>query len=155
MKMKKNNLHLRNDCNRTGVIYFDDNIIYNAIYAKIDELSTYKSSFRLATYSHAINEDKFNNFYLYLHDMIKDGFDLTNKGMNELHLHKDIYIPVSYLELVNEWFYQCDELLTDFRIFLRENNIDIHNTLEKYKIDKLENEIKLKKEGLNYVNLFK
>ena len=152
--MRKKN-DLRNDCIRKGIIYFNDNIIYNAIYAKIDELSTYKSCFRLATYSQAINDNEFNNFYSYLNDMIQDGFNITRKGINELHLHQDIYIPVSYMELVNEWFHQCDELLTDFRIFLRENNIEIYSNLEKYKIDKLENEIKLKKEGLKHVNLFK
>ena len=153
--MRKNDLYLRSDCIRTGVIYFNENIIYNAIYAKIDELSDYKSCFRLATYSAAIDEEGFNNFYLYLHDMIKDGFKITNEGINELNLHKDNYIPVSYMELVNEWFYQCDELITDFRIFLRENNIEINDTLEKYRINKLERELKIKKEGLNYVNLFK
>lgn len=145
--MRKNELYLRSDCNRNGVIYFDDTIIYNAIYAKIDELSDYKSCFRLATYSAAIDEG-FNNFYLYLHDMIKDGFAITDKGINELHLHKDCYIPVSYMELVNEWFYQCEDLLTDFRIFLRENNIEIYKTLEKYRIEKLERELKIRKEGL-------
>ena len=146
--MRKNDLHLRSDCIRNGIIFFDDNIIYNAIYAKIDELSTYKSCFRLSTYSAAIDEDEFNNFYLYLHDMIKDGFNITNKGLNELHLHKDNYIPISYMELVNEWFYQCDDLLTDFRIFLRENNVDVYDTLEKYRVEKLERELKIRKEGL-------
>lgn len=146
--MRKNELYLRSDCHRDGVIYFDDNILYNAIYAKIDELSDYKRCFRLATYSAAIDEDKFNYFYLYLHDMIKDGFNITNKGMNELHLHKDCYIPVSYMELVNEWFYKCDDLLTDFRIFLRKNKIEIYETIEKYRIEKLERELKIRKEGL-------
>lgn len=146
--MRKNELYLNSDCIRSGIIYFDDNILYNAIYAKIDELSNYKCCFRLATYSQAINENEFNNFYLYLHDMIKDGFNITNKGIYELQLHKDSYIPISYMELVNEWFHQCDELLTDFRIFLRENNIEIYNTLENYKIEKLEKEIQIRKEGL-------
>ena len=146
--MRKNDLHLRSDCIRKGVIYLDDKIIYNAIYAKIDELSDYKCCFKLSTYSHAINENEFNNFYLYLHDMIKDGFNLTDKGINELNLHKDIYVPISYVELVNEWFYQCDELLTDFKIFLRENNIEIYDTLEKYRLEKLERELKIKKEGM-------
>lgn len=146
--MRKNELYLRSDCHRDGVIYFDDTIIYNAIYAKIDELSDYKSCFRLSTYSAAIDEEGFNNFYLYLHDMIKDGFSITDKGINELHLHKDCYIPISYIEMVNEWFYQCDDLLTDFRIFLRENNIEIYENLEKYRIEKLEIELKIKKEGL-------
>lgn len=146
--MRKNELYLRSDCHRDGVIYFDDKILYNAIYAKIEELSDYKSCFRLSTYSAAINENEFNNFYLYLHDMIKDGFSITNKGINELHLHKDCYIPISYMEMVNEWFYQCDDLLTDFRIFLRENNIEIYEKLEKYRIEKLERELKIKKEGL-------
>ena len=145
--MRKNDLYLRSDCHRSGVIYFDDTIIYNAIYAKIDELSDYKCCFRLATYSSAINENEFNNFYLYLHDLIKDGFAITNKGINELHLHKDIYIPVSYMELVNEWFYQCDELLTDFRIFLRENNIEIYGNLEKYRLERLERKLEIRKEG--------
>lgn len=146
--MRKNELHLRSDCIRNGVIYFDDTIIYNAIYAKIEELSDYKCCFRLDTYSQEINENEFNNFYLYLHDMIKDGFDITNKGINELHLHKDIYIPISYMELVNEWFYQCDDLLTDFRIFLRENNIEIYGNLEKYRLERLERKLELRKEGL-------
>ena len=146
--MRKNDLYLRSDCIRNGVIYFDDSIIYNAIYNRIDELSDYKCCFRLATYSQKINDNEFNNFYLYIHDMIEDGFNITNKGINELHLHKDCYIPVSYMELVNEWFYQSDELLTDFRIFLRENNTEIYDTLEKYRIEKLEREIKIKKEGL-------
>lgn len=146
--MQKNGLYVRSDCIRSGIIYFDDNIIYNAIYAKIEELSDYKSCFRLATYSAAIDEDECNNFYLYLNDMIKDGFIITNKGINELQLHKDNYIPISYMELVNEWFYQCDELLTDYRIFLRNNNIDVYDTLEKYRIEKLEREIKIRKEGL-------
>lgn len=145
--MRKNELHLRSDCIRNGVIYFDDTIIYNAIYAKIDELSDYNCCFRLANYSQEINENEFNNFYLYLHDMIKDGFKITNKGINELHLHKDIYIPISYMELVNEWFYQCDDLLTDFRIFLRENNIEIYGTLEKYRLERLERKLELRKEG--------
>lgn len=146
--MRKNELHLRSDCIRNGVIYFDDTILYNAIYAKIDELSDYKCCFRLATYSQEINENEFNNFDLYLHDMIKDGYEITNKGINELHLHRDIYIPVTYLELVNEWFYQCDDLLTDFRIFLRENNIEIYGNLEKYRLERLERKLELRKEGL-------
>ena len=87
--------------------------------------------------------------------MIKDGFDITNKGMNELHLHRDNYIPISYMELVNEWFYQCDDLLTDFRIFLRENNIEIYETLEKYKLERLEKKLEFRKEGIKNVNLFK
>lgn len=141
-EMRKNDLYLRSDCIRTGVIYFNDTIIYNAIYAKIGELSDYKSCFRLSTYSDVIDEHEFNNFYLYLHDMINDGFKITDKGINELYLHKDNYIPVSYMELVNEWFYQCDELLTDFRIFLRKNNIEIYDTLKKYRLEKLERELK-------------
>lgn len=145
--MRKNELHLRSDCIRNGVIYFDDTIIYNAIYAKINELSDYKTCFRLATYSAAIDEEKFNNFYLYLHDMIKDGFKITDKGINELHLHKDCYIPISYMELVNDWFYQCDDLLTDFRIFLRENHIEIYGTLEKYQLERLERKLEFRKEG--------
>ena len=146
--MRKNELYLRSDCIRNGVIYFNDTIIYNAIYAKIDELSDYKFCFRLSTYSAAIDENEFNNFYLYLHDMINDGFNITNKGINELHLHKDNYIPISYMELVNDWFYQCDDLLTDFRIFLRENNIEIYGNLEKYRLKKLERKLELRKEGL-------
>lgn len=145
--MRKNELHLRSDCIRNGVIYFDDTIIYNAIYAKINELSDYKTCFRLATYSAAIDEEKFNNFYLYLHDMIKDGFKITDKGINELHLHKDCYIPISYMELVNDWFYQCDDLLIDFRIFLRENHIEIYGTLEKYQLERLERKLEFRKEG--------
>lgn len=139
--MRKNKLYLRTDCNRNGVIYLDASILYTAMYEKINEMTDYQNCFRLSSYSDKQVVNEFDDFYLYLNDMVKDGFNIINKGINELHLSKDIYTPVDYIELVNEWFYQCSELLTDFRIFLRENNIEIYDSLERYKTHKLQRKL--------------
>lgn len=145
-EMKKNELYLRSDCHRNGVIYLDSQILYAAIYEKINEMTDYQNCFRLSSYSDKQKNNDFDDFYIYIEDMCHDGFKIINKGINELHLSKGSYTPVSYTELVNEWFYQCNELLTDFRIFLRQNNIEIYDTLERYRTHKLQR--KLKKAGI-------
>lgn len=139
--MRKNELYLRSDCHRNGVIYLDAQILYAAMYQKIEEMGDYQNCFRLSSYSDKQKVNAFEDFYMYINDMVKDGFNIINKGINELHLYRDSYTTVSYTELVNEWFSQCNELLTDFRIFLRENNIEIYDTLERYRTHKLKRKL--------------
>lgn len=123
-------------------IKLNSDIIYSGIYEKVNELCDYQCCFRLSSYSDKQKVDRFDNFYIYLSDMRKDGYSIVTNGI-DTHLRDEI--PIEYIEKVNKWYNACNELLFDFRRFLRENNIEIYDNLEKYRIHKLERQLKNRK----------
>lgn len=123
-------------------IKLESDLLYNGIYDKISELCDYQCCFRLSSYSDKQKVNDFDDFYIYLNDMRKDGYSLVTLGINN-HLRNEI--TIEYIEKVNKWYQSCNELLFDFRKFLRENNIEIYDNLERYRIHKLERQIKNRK----------
>lgn len=123
-------------------IKLNSDLIYSGIYEKVTELCDYQCCFRLSSYSDKQKVDKFDDFYIYLNDMRKDGYQLVSQGIDK-HLRDEI--PLEYIERINKWYESCNDLLYDFRKFLRENNIEIYENLEKYRLHKLERQLKNRK----------
>lgn len=123
-------------------IKLNSDLIYSGIYEKVTELCDYQCCFRLSSYSDMQKVNKFDDFYIYITDMREDGYHLVNEGVDN-HLRDEI--ALEYIERVNKWYESCNELLYDFRKFLRENNIEIYENLEKYRLHKLEIQLKNRK----------
>lgn len=123
-------------------INLESDLIYAGIYEKINELCDYQCCFRLSSYSDKTKVTQFDCFYIYLNDMRKDGYALVTRGVDN-HLRDEI--PLDYIERINRWYQSCNELLFDFRKFLRENNIEIYDNLKRYRNHKLERQLKNRK----------